>query len=109
LQEWLAEAFTMWGIAAVVIAVTAAGGADAAARWWVYRVAAGLLVALGATDRADGRAHSRGLVQDLSGAAGWLGRAAGGRELGVGRISWALAEVRAAGARCRHLEDWPLT
>ena len=36
------------GIAAVVIAVTAVGGADAAARWWVYRVAAGLLVALGA-------------------------------------------------------------
>jgi hypothetical protein len=26
LQEWLAEAFTMWGVAAVVIAVTAAGG-----------------------------------------------------------------------------------
>jgi hypothetical protein len=46
LQEWLAEAFTMWGVAAVVIAVTAAGGADASARGWVYRVAAGLLVAL---------------------------------------------------------------
>ena len=44
LQEWLAEAFTTWGIAAVVVAVTAAGGANAAARWWVYRVAAGLLV-----------------------------------------------------------------
>ena len=36
LQEWLAEAFTMWGIAAVVIAVTAAGGADAATRWWPW-------------------------------------------------------------------------
>lgn len=47
MQEWLAEAFTMWGIAAVVIAVTAAGGADSAARDWVYRAAAGLLVALG--------------------------------------------------------------
>ena len=47
LQEWLAEAFTMWGVAAVVIVVTAAGGADADARGWVYRVAAGLLVALG--------------------------------------------------------------
>jgi len=47
LQEWLAEAFTMWGIAAVVIVVTAAGGADNAVRWWVYRAAAGLLVALG--------------------------------------------------------------
>ena len=46
-QEWLAEAFTMWGIAALVIVVTAVGGTDAAARAWAYRVAAGLLVALG--------------------------------------------------------------
>jgi len=45
-QEWLAEAFTMWGIAAIVIAATAGGGA-ADARAWVYRAAAGLLVALG--------------------------------------------------------------
>jgi hypothetical protein len=52
--QWLAEAFTMWGIAAVVIAVTAAGGADAAARCWVYRVAAGLLVALGALTALTG-------------------------------------------------------
>ena len=47
LQEWLAEALTMWGIAAVVIVVTAAGGTDTAGRAWVYRAAAGLLVALG--------------------------------------------------------------
>ena len=47
LQEWLAEAFTMWGITAVVIVATAAGGQDADLRRWVYRVAAGLLVALG--------------------------------------------------------------
>ena len=47
LQEWLAEAFAMWGIAAVVIVVTAAGGTDSAGRVWVYRAAAGLLVALG--------------------------------------------------------------
>jgi hypothetical protein len=47
LQEWLAEAFTMWGLAAVVIPVTAAGGADAGPGIWVYRVTAGLLVALG--------------------------------------------------------------
>jgi hypothetical protein len=46
-QEWLAEAFTMWGIAAMVIVVTAIGGTDAGARVWVYRVAAGLLIALG--------------------------------------------------------------
>jgi hypothetical protein len=47
LQEWLAEAFTMWGVAAVVFAATAAGGPDADVRAWVYRIAAGLLVALG--------------------------------------------------------------
>lgn len=48
MQEWLAEAFTMWGIAAMVIVATAAGGAaDGELRAWVYRVAAGLLVALG--------------------------------------------------------------
>jgi hypothetical protein len=47
LQEWLAEAVTMWGIAAVVIVVTAAGGTDTASRACVYRAVAGLLVALG--------------------------------------------------------------
>lgn len=46
-QEWLAEAFTMWGVAALVIVVTVVGGPDASARDWVYRVAAGLLAALG--------------------------------------------------------------
>jgi hypothetical protein len=45
-QEWLAEAFTMWGIAVLVIVVTAVGGTDTSTRVWVYRVAAGLLVAL---------------------------------------------------------------
>jgi hypothetical protein len=45
-QEWLAEALTMWGIAAVVIAATAASGTAADVRAWVYRAAAGLLVAL---------------------------------------------------------------
>jgi len=47
LQEWLAEAFTMWEVAAVVIAVTAVGGAGSRSGIWVYRAAAGLLVALG--------------------------------------------------------------
>ena len=28
LQEWLAEAFTMWGLAGIVVAVTIVGGAD---------------------------------------------------------------------------------
>jgi hypothetical protein len=44
-QEWLAEAFTMWGTAAIVIAATAAGGSPDV-RTWVYRAAAGLLTAL---------------------------------------------------------------
>jgi hypothetical protein len=44
-QEWLAEAFTMWGIAAVIIAATAAG-ATTDARAWVYRAASVLLIAL---------------------------------------------------------------
>jgi citrate synthase len=34
-QEWLAEAFTMWGIAAVVITTTAGGGIDATPRAWI--------------------------------------------------------------------------
>ena len=53
-QEWLAEAFTMWGIAALVIVVTALGGTDTGARAWVYRVAAGLLVALGSLTALTG-------------------------------------------------------
>ena len=54
LQEWLAEAFTMWGIAAVVIAVTAAGGTDMAARAWAYRAVAVLLAALAALTAVTG-------------------------------------------------------
>ena len=46
LQEWLAEAFTMSGIAAVVVIATAVGGSDAAASTWLYRAVAGLLLAL---------------------------------------------------------------
>lgn len=53
-QEWLAEAFTMWGVAAMVVAVTAAGGAAADVRDWVYRVAAALLVALGVLTAVTG-------------------------------------------------------
>lgn len=45
LQEWLAEAVTMWGVAALVIVVTVVDQ-DAAVTAWVYRVAAGLLAAL---------------------------------------------------------------
>jgi hypothetical protein len=52
-QEWLAEAFAMWGIAAIVIAATAAGGATGV-RDWVYRVAAAVLVALGVLTAVTG-------------------------------------------------------
>lgn len=47
-QEWLAEAVTMWGLAAIITAVTVAGSGSASdVRDWAYRAAAGLLIALG--------------------------------------------------------------
>ncbi len=46
MQEWLAEGFTMWGLAAIVIVATAVGGTASEVTMWVYRVTAGLLVAL---------------------------------------------------------------
>jgi hypothetical protein len=46
LQEWIAEAFTMWGLAAIVITATIVGGASANVTVWTYRAAAVLLVAL---------------------------------------------------------------
>ena len=45
-QEWLAEAVTMWGVASMVVVATAVGGTASDVTAWVYRVAAGLLVAL---------------------------------------------------------------
>jgi len=45
-QEWLAEAFTMWGLAAAVLTVTVVGGAGTSASRSVYVAAAALLVAL---------------------------------------------------------------
>jgi hypothetical protein len=45
-QEWLAEAVTMWGLAAVIIAATAADGTAADIRAWVYRAVSALLIAL---------------------------------------------------------------
>jgi hypothetical protein len=44
-QEWLAESVTMWAMAALVVVVTAAAP-DAQVAAAVYRVVAGLLVAL---------------------------------------------------------------
>ena len=53
-QEWLAEAFTMWGIAAIVIAATAATGTAPDIRAWVYRTASALLISLGALTALTG-------------------------------------------------------
>jgi hypothetical protein len=52
-QEWLAEAFTMWGVAAVVVAATLANP-DGRATAWVYRAAALLLAALAALTALTG-------------------------------------------------------
>jgi hypothetical protein len=52
-QEWLAEAFAMWGIAALIVAVTAVEG-GATMRDWVYRALAGLLFALAALTATTG-------------------------------------------------------
>lgn len=45
LQEWLAEAITMWAIAALVTVITAVAGGTAAADW-VDRISAGTLLSL---------------------------------------------------------------
>ena len=44
-QEWIAEAFTMWGLALIVAAATVAGSGTSVAAW-VYRAVAVLLVGL---------------------------------------------------------------
>ncbi|HSA51266.1 MAG TPA: hypothetical protein VLH10_14330 [Yinghuangia sp.] len=44
-QEWLAEAVTMWSLAALVIVVTAVGAGTSTADW-AYRVIAGTLLVL---------------------------------------------------------------
>ena len=43
-QEWLVEAFAMWGVAALVVVVTALAS-DGSITSWVYRTVAGLLLA----------------------------------------------------------------
>ena len=46
LQEWLAEAFTMWGAAVLVITLTVVASGSSVTHW-SYRVVACLLLALG--------------------------------------------------------------
>ena len=44
----------MWGLAAVIIAATAAGGATTDTRAWVYRAVSALLIALAALTALTG-------------------------------------------------------
>ena len=53
-QEWIAEAMTMWFIAALVVLATALGGASSALTEWVYRASAIMLFALGALTAVTG-------------------------------------------------------
>jgi hypothetical protein len=53
LQEWVAEAATMWGLAALVITATIVGGGSNIANW-MYRVVAIILIALAALTTATG-------------------------------------------------------
>ncbi len=52
-QEWLAEAFTMWGVAGVIVAVTLVASNTLAAAW-VYRMCALLLGALAVLTQLTG-------------------------------------------------------
>jgi hypothetical protein len=71
LQEWLVEAATMWGIAALVIVCTVVGGAASEVTSWVYRVAASLL-ASSAVLLLVGSASARGATPQVAAPmAGW--------------------------------------
>jgi len=45
-QEWVAEAMTMWFIAAVVVIATASGSSHRALADWIYRASAIMLLAV---------------------------------------------------------------
>jgi hypothetical protein len=78
-QEWLAESLTMWGIAALVVAVTATA-ADIQVTAIVYRVVGGLLVALAVLTVLTGARTPHCVVQGLSRIARHIcGSAAGGQ------------------------------
>jgi hypothetical protein len=46
IQEWLAEALALWGVAATIIGISAIGPEGSGAIDWVYRASAGILIAL---------------------------------------------------------------
>jgi len=45
-QEWVAEAITMWFIAAIVVVATALGGSQQSLVDWIYRISAIVLMAI---------------------------------------------------------------
>jgi len=45
-QEWIAEGFTVWFIAAVVVIATAVGGSHETLTAWIYRASAIMLLAV---------------------------------------------------------------
>ena len=53
-QEWLAEALTMWFIAAVIVITTAVAGAGGPVTEWVYRAAAVMLAAIATLTASTG-------------------------------------------------------
>jgi hypothetical protein len=52
-QEWIAEAVTLWGLAAIVAVLTAAYPGQPATEW-AYRLAAALIAALGVLTAVTG-------------------------------------------------------
>jgi hypothetical protein len=56
-QEWIAEAMTMWFIAALVAIATAAGGPHEALTDWIYRASAIMLLAVAVLTATTG-AHT---------------------------------------------------
>ncbi|MGO9584086.1 MAG: hypothetical protein ACLP36_14925 [Acidimicrobiales bacterium] len=53
-QEWVAEAMTMWFIAAVVVVATALGSSHQALADWIYRASAIMLLAVAVLTAATG-------------------------------------------------------
>ncbi len=54
LQEWVAEAFAMWGLSAVLIVTNVVGGSNTESSVWIYRTVAALLVALAVLTASTG-------------------------------------------------------
>jgi hypothetical protein len=53
-QEWIAEGFTMWFIASLVIGITAISGSHQSSSHWDYGASACMLVAVGALTSVTG-------------------------------------------------------